>query len=83
MSKFQPVTSADPNAPLPGVVGTGSAMTEIFRLVRRVAPTQATVLVVGETGTGKELIARSVHVLSNRADGPYVRAHQGRLHRGH
>lgn len=79
MSKFQPVTSADPNAPLPGVVGTGSAMTEIFRLVRRVAPTQATVLVVGETGTGKELIARSVHVLSNRADGPYVRVNCGAL----
>ena len=75
---FQPASS-DPDAPLPGVVGSGPAMAGIYRLVRRVAPTQATVLVVGETGTGKELIARSVHLLSNRSDGPYVRVNCGAL----
>ena len=50
-----------------------------LRLTRLVAPTQASVLLVGETGTGKELIARAVHVLSRRADGPYVRVNCGAL----
>lgn len=71
--------SRDAEAPLPGVVGSGAAMAEVSRLVRRVAPTQATVLVVGETGTGKELVARSVHQLSQRSDGPYVRVNCGAL----
>ena len=44
-----------------------------------VAPTRASVLLVGETGTGKELIARAVHQLSPRADGPYVRVNCGAL----
>jgi len=71
--------SRDAEAPLPGVVGSGAAMAEVSRLVRCVAPTQATVLVVGETGTGKELVARSVHQLSQRSDGPYVRVNCGAL----
>src|SRR5881398_630431 len=61
------------DAPLPGVVGDSPAMRGVYRLTRLVAPTRASVLLVGETGTGKELIARSVHKLSPRADGPYVR----------
>lgn len=79
MSRGSPIGSTDPEAPLPGVVGSGPAMAGIYRLIRRVAPTQATVLVVGETGTGKELVARSVHLLSNRSDGPYVRVNCGAL----
>ncbi|RLS48921.1 MAG: sigma-54-dependent Fis family transcriptional regulator [Planctomycetota bacterium] len=71
--------SRDAEPPLPGVVGTGAAMAEVSRLVRCVAPTQVTVLVVGETGTGKELVARSVHQLSPRSDGPYVRVNCGAL----
>jgi Nif-specific regulatory protein len=54
-------------------------MQEVYRLVRLVAPTQATVLIVGETGTGKELVARAVHRLSIRGDGPYVRVNCGAL----
>jgi transcriptional regulator with PAS, ATPase and Fis domain len=54
-------------------------MRAVYRLTRLVAPTRASVLVVGETGTGKELIARSVHRLSPRADGPYVRVNCGAL----
>src|SRR5881398_3740485 len=67
------------DAPLPGVIGDSSAMREVYRLTRLVAPTRASVLLVGETGTGKELIARSIHKLSPRADGPYVRVNCGAL----
>lgn len=65
--------------PLPGVVGTSPAMRAVFRLTRLVAPSRASVLLVGETGTGKELIARSIHKLSARGDGPYVRVNCGAL----
>src|SRR5262245_61679481 len=67
------------DAPLPGIVGTGPAMREVYRRTRLVAPATASVLLVGETGTGKELIARAVHLLSPRADGPYVRVNCGAL----
>jgi transcriptional regulator with PAS, ATPase and Fis domain len=67
------------DAPLAGVVGDSPAMREVYRLTRLVAPTRASVLLVGETGTGKELIARAIHRLSHRADGPYVRVNCGAL----
>src|SRR5881397_1024285 len=67
------------DACLPGIIGDSTAMREVFRLTRLVAPTRASVLLVGETGTGKELIARSIHKLSQRADGPYVRVNCGAL----
>lgn len=65
--------------PLSGIVGCSPPMVQVFNLTRRVAPTQASVLIVGETGTGKELIARGVHRLSPRAKGPYVRVNCGAL----
>jgi transcriptional regulator with PAS, ATPase and Fis domain len=65
--------------PLSGVLGDSPTMREVFRLTRLVAPTRASVLLVGETGTGKELIARAIHRLSQRADGPYVRVNCGAL----
>jgi Nif-specific regulatory protein len=48
-------------------------------MVKLVAPANATVLLVGETGTGKEVIARALHRLSGRADGPYIRVNCGAL----
>jgi DNA-binding NtrC family response regulator len=54
-------------------------MQEVYRLTRLVGPTQATVLVVGETGTGKELVARAIHCLSPRSQGPYIRVNCGAL----
>src|SRR4051794_36286787 len=63
----------DLEAELPGIVGSSPAMREVYRLTRLVARTPATVLLVGETGTGKEMVARAVHRLSPRSDGPYVR----------
>src|SRR4051812_1514523 len=67
------------DAPLPDIVGASPAMREVYQRTRLVAPSRASVLVVGETGTGKELIARAVHRLSPRADGPYVRVNCGAL----
>jgi two-component system response regulator AtoC len=75
-----PQTPKEPlDAPLPGVVGDSPAMRATFRLTRLVAASRASVLLVGETGTGKELIARNIHRLSPRADGPYVRVNCGAL----
>jgi Nif-specific regulatory protein len=54
-------------------------MREVYRLTRLVAPTPANVLLVGETGTGKEMVARAIHRLSPRSDGPYVRVNCGAL----
>src|SRR5262249_56864606 len=65
--------------PSPDSVGDGPAMREVYQRTRLVAPTRASVLIVGETGTGKELIARALHRLSPRADGPYVRVNCGAL----
>jgi transcriptional regulator with PAS, ATPase and Fis domain len=71
--------SAPGDDPLANVIGDSVAMREVFRLTRLVAPTRASVLLIGETGTGKELIARAIHRLSRRADGPYVRVNCGAL----
>ncbi len=54
-------------------------MEEAYRLTRRVARSNASVLLLGETGTGKELIASAIHHLSNRASGPFVRVNCGAL----
>lgn len=54
-------------------------MAEVFSAIRQVAPARATVLLTGETGTGKELVARAVHELSPRASGPYIRVNCGAL----
>lgn len=49
-----------------GIVGKSPKIQEIFRMIRKVAPTSSTVLIVGETGTGKELVARAIHTFSPR-----------------
>ncbi len=65
-------THADTFEPLPGVVGRAPVMADVTRLVRRVAHSDATALVIGETGTGKELVARALHVLGPRASGRFI-----------
>jgi two-component system NtrC family response regulator len=54
------------------LVGISDAMQQVFAMVRRVAPSEATVLVGGESGTGKELIAKAIHNGSERRNGPFV-----------
>ncbi|GAB5403637.1 MAG: sigma-54 dependent transcriptional regulator [Aureliella sp.] len=61
------------------LIGSHPSMQAVKTLVSRVAPTQSTVLIRGETGCGKELVARSVHDESLRADGPFVAINCGAL----
>ncbi len=56
-----------------GIVGQSPALREVRQLVKTVAPTDSTVLLLGETGTGKELIARAIHNLSQRRSNPLVK----------
>jgi two-component system response regulator AtoC len=63
--------SGEPNAP-GALIGQHAAIREVFKLIGKVAPTEASVLIVGESGTGKELIAQAIHRHSRRASGPMV-----------
>ena len=54
------------------LLGASPAMQEIYRLIELAAPSPAPVLVLGETGTGKELVARTIHDMSQRAKGPFI-----------
>ncbi len=58
--------------PLPGMIGRSEAMQRVYRLAQLVAPRSTTVLVMGPTGSGKELVARALHELSPRADKAFV-----------
>src|SRR5882724_5617328 len=57
----------------PRIVGNSDALRRVLDMVRVVAPTEATVLINGETGTGKELIAEAIHKCSERSNGPFVK----------
>lgn len=58
--------------PLPEMIGSSPGMRQVYRLARVVAPRMTTVLLVGDTGTEKELVARAIHLLSPRASCPFV-----------
>jgi formate hydrogenlyase transcriptional activator len=58
---------------LPRIIGKSAALRRVLDMVRVVAPTDATVLINGETGTGKELIAEAIHRCSDRSNGPFVK----------
>jgi formate hydrogenlyase transcriptional activator len=62
-----------PDAAFEGIVGNSQALREVLQLVEMVAPSDSTVLLLGETGTGKELIARAVHHRSRRRDRTFVK----------
>jgi DNA-binding NtrC family response regulator len=56
-----------------------AGMREVYKKIRSVAPTRATVLLIGETGTGKGLLARMLHMHSNRCDDPFISVHCGAI----
>jgi DNA-binding NtrC family response regulator len=65
--------ASPPNClPLPGMIGTSRRMQKLYRLARLVAPRDTAVLIVGATGTGKELVARGIHDSSRRSRGPFI-----------
>jgi two-component system nitrogen regulation response regulator GlnG len=68
-SRDTPVVS---DAPVPEMLGQAPAMQEVFRAIGRLAHSHATVLITGESGSGKELVARALHRHSPRATGPFI-----------
>ncbi len=68
----RPGTEMSLGSSFTGIIGRSMAMREVFDAIRRVAPTEATVLITGETGSGKELVARAVHAHSARRTRPFL-----------
>ena len=64
------------------IIGTSPALLAVLQQVERVAPTDATVLILGETGTGKELLARAIHNLSARRERPLIKVNCGAISAG-
>ncbi len=77
-STFRSHDASFSGSPITGLIGSGPAMQKVYRLTRQVARSNASVLLLGETGTGKELIAKAVHQISHRGSGPFVRVNCGR-----
>ena len=73
MDEELPSEEARPKAGFAGIVGQSPALGEVLQLVEMVAPSDSTVLLLGETGTGKELIAHAIHNLSRRKDQAFVK----------
>ncbi len=65
-----------------GIYGESQAVREIIAVIKQVAPTDITVLITGESGVGKELVARAIHGESKRADGPFVIVNSGAIPEG-
>jgi two-component system NtrC family response regulator len=62
-----------------GLVGNSTPMQDVFGLIRRVGPSDVTVLITGKSGTGKELVARAIHRLSGRKEAPFVAINCGAI----
>src|ERR1019366_7384468 len=71
-----------PLTPVGPLLGASPAMQEVFRLIERVGPTEASVLLTGESGSGKELAARSIHESSLRRGGPFIAINCGAIPAG-
>ncbi len=64
-----------------GIIGQSGSLGQVFRMLKKVAPSDSTVLVTGESGTGKELLVRALHSFSERADKPFVPINCGAIPR--
>ena len=74
--------SASPESGLGSLLGASPAMLEVFRLIERVGPTEANVLLTGESGSGKDLAARAIHECSARRGGPFLAINCGAIPAG-
>jgi DNA-binding NtrC family response regulator len=72
-------SSLPEEGPTTSIIGRSPAMLEVYRAIARVAPTEASVLILGASGTGKELVARALHAHSARAQMPFVPINCGAL----
>ena len=71
--------SADMDQPFTAIIGQSTSMHELFRTVEKIAPTDASVLILGENGSGKEVIAREIHRRSLRADDLFISVDMGAI----
>jgi two-component system response regulator AtoC len=71
--EVQDLRTKAPPQPVPTFVGHSAAMQEVYKLIGRVAASDATVLILGESGTGKELVADAIHAFSKRSAGPLIK----------
>ena len=71
--------NVDDSPPIKNLIGASKLMRRVFQMTRLYAKSAASVLILGETGTGKELIAKALHSLSDRKDGPFVKFNCGAL----
>ena len=72
---LEPETQPDARQGLDNIIGKSPAMKAVFEVIRQAAPTQASILIQGASGTGKELVARAIHRMSARGNGPFVAVH--------
>jgi DNA-binding NtrC family response regulator len=70
--QLRQLQSRQASEPMGEMVGATESMQQVFALARKIAPCDVTALITGETGTGKELLARAIHRLSPRVNGPFV-----------
>lgn len=71
--------SADLDQPFHEMIGTSAAMQDVFGIIKKVAKTDANVLIIGENGTGKELVARAIHRQSDRANDVFISVDMGSI----
>lgn len=77
--RAQARASSSSDMQLPVIIGKSSKISQLDAFIRQIAPADCNVLITGDSGTGKELVARSVHALSRRAKGPFVAFNCGAL----
>lgn len=79
LSKKDPKKVWKPELSQGKIIGESNAMQEVFHKIRKIAPTDANVLLLGENGTGKDLLARAIHDNSHRKDQPFIKVDVGAL----
>ncbi|MDR2916009.1 MAG: sigma-54 dependent transcriptional regulator [Tannerella sp.] len=78
-SSKKPIKKENTNSITPGIIGKSQIMRELFYKIGKIAPTDANVLILGENGTGKDLVARAIHEQSLRKNKPFVKVDVGSI----